>query len=146
MAKKSLAERKAIIGSHSKCLNFSFPAQAPKRKATVHSLLVEDEGSNADAAAGAGTEDGKAAGSSCTPAKKARMLDEIKKVFSPTKAATATPDADHVEIKEDDYDDDDGDDDDKPMIVDLKESDVVFTDYQDDDHSSQVRESLTVKT
>ena len=75
------------------------------------------------------------------------MLDEIKKVFSPTKAATATAsDADHVEIKEDDYDDDDGDDDDKPMIVDLKESDVVFTDYQDDDHSSQVRESLTVES
>ena len=70
------------------------------------------------------------------------MLDEIKKVFSPTKAATATSDADHVEIKEDDYDDDD----DKPMIVDLKESDVVFTDYQDDDHSSQVRESLTVES
>ena len=68
------------------------------------------------------------------------MLDEIKKVFSPTKAATVTSDTDHVEIKEDDYDDDD----DKPMIVDLKESDVVFTDYQDDDHSSQVRESLTV--
>ena len=100
---------------------FLFSAQAPKRKAAVHSLLVEDEGSSADAAA-AGTED-KAG----TPAKKARMLDEIKKVFSPTKS-------DHVEIKEDDYDDDD----DKPMIVDLKESDVVFTDYQDDDHSSQV--------